>query len=193
MGLFDFIENRLDEFLKNNPHLELQALEEQLQEQAQDTKKLINQLEIKGQNLQQQILDVAKDIQDWHSRGAKAKAAGRLDLAAGAQEREEALLRQGNLHWGQMEVNKQQLAQAQTLFKEIKDRQDAVNRKKIELKQQQPQVNVENHQSWETATVNTDFTSNRGGLDPLLEQFQRWEMDEELRKMKKIYSSFVIG
>jgi uncharacterized protein (TIGR04376 family) len=186
MGLFDFIENRLDEFLKNNPHLELQALEEQLREQAQDTKKLINQLEIKGQNLQQQILDVAKDIQDWHSRGAKARAAGRLDLAAGAQEREEALLRQGNLHWGQMEVNKQQLSQAKTLLKEIKDRQDAVNRKKIELKQQQqPQTNVAGHQSWETATVNTDFTSNNAGVDPLLEEFQRWEMDEELRKMKK--------
>ncbi|MFW6316406.1 MAG: TIGR04376 family protein, partial [Cyanobacteriota bacterium] len=37
MSLLDdltkFLETRLDEFLKNNPHLELQALEEQLREE----------------------------------------------------------------------------------------------------------------------------------------------------------------
>lgn len=170
MGLFDFIEHRLDEFLKNNPHLELQALEEQLREQAQDTQKLINQLEIKGQNLQQKILNVAQEIQDWHGRAAKAKAAGRVDLAAGAQEREEVLLRQGNIHWGQMEANKQQLTQAQTLLKEISDRQEAIKRKKIELnqKQQQPPEDS-NYQSWQSSRVNTDFSSDNGGIDPLLE------------------------
>lgn len=50
MGLFDdinqFLEERLDEFLQNNPHLELQALEEQLREQEQDTTKLISRLQL---------------------------------------------------------------------------------------------------------------------------------------------------
>ncbi|MGL4503833.1 MAG: TIGR04376 family protein, partial [Planktothrix sp.] len=45
MGLFEdfsrFFETRLDEFLKDNPHLELQALEEQLREQEEDTLRLI--------------------------------------------------------------------------------------------------------------------------------------------------------
>ncbi|MGK7915065.1 MAG: TIGR04376 family protein, partial [Prochloraceae cyanobacterium] len=50
MGLFEdfshFLETRLDEFLRNNPHLELQAILEQLQEQEQDTLKLISQLQL---------------------------------------------------------------------------------------------------------------------------------------------------
>ena len=45
MSLFDdfsrFLETRLEEFLRNNPHLELQALLEQLREQEQDALKLI--------------------------------------------------------------------------------------------------------------------------------------------------------
>ena len=45
MGLFDdlsrFLETRLEEFLKNNPHLELEAILEQLRQQEQDTSRLI--------------------------------------------------------------------------------------------------------------------------------------------------------
>ncbi|MEY3222150.1 MAG: hypothetical protein RLZZ203_1006, partial [Cyanobacteriota bacterium] len=48
MSLFDdlsrFLESRLEEFLRNNPHLELQALLEQLREQEEDTLKLVADL-----------------------------------------------------------------------------------------------------------------------------------------------------
>ena len=51
MSLFDdlsqFLEERLDEFLENNPHLELQAIEEQLREQEEDTNKLIIDLQLR--------------------------------------------------------------------------------------------------------------------------------------------------
>ena len=67
MGLFDdinqFLEERLDEFLRDNPHLELQALEEQLREQEQDTTKLIARLQLEEKSLQNQILAIANDIQ----------------------------------------------------------------------------------------------------------------------------------
>lgn len=81
MGLFDFLEQRLEEFLKENPHLELLALEEQINEQKRNTIKLINQLELTEKRLQDEILAVANEIQTWHSRIAKAQAAGRIDLA----------------------------------------------------------------------------------------------------------------
>jgi uncharacterized protein (TIGR04376 family) len=104
MGLFDdfsrFLESRLDEFLQNNPHLELQAIEEQLLEQEQDTIKLIAQLQLQEKNLQDEILSIAQEIQTWHSRISTARASGREDLANAAQEREAALLRQGNQRWG---------------------------------------------------------------------------------------------
>lgn len=50
VGLFDdlsqFLENRLEEFLRNNPHLELEALLEQLRKQEEDTLKLIADLQL---------------------------------------------------------------------------------------------------------------------------------------------------
>jgi uncharacterized protein (TIGR04376 family) len=67
MGLFDdinnFLEERLDEFLRNNPHLELQAIEEQLVEQEQDTRKLIAKLQLEEKSLQDRILEIANNIQ----------------------------------------------------------------------------------------------------------------------------------
>ena len=60
MGLFDdfsqFLENRLEEFLQNNPHLELQALEEQLRQQEKDTLNFIAQLQRQEKKLEQDIL-----------------------------------------------------------------------------------------------------------------------------------------
>ena len=45
MGLFEdlssFLELRLDEFLKENPHLELQALEDKLQDQEDEAVRLL--------------------------------------------------------------------------------------------------------------------------------------------------------
>lgn len=113
MSLFDdlsqFLEERLDEFLEKNPHLEFQALEEQLREQERDTNKLILQLQQQEKSLQDQILAIAEEIKIWHGRVAKAQAANKQDLAEAAREREAALLRQGNQVWGQMEGVKKEL------------------------------------------------------------------------------------
>jgi len=75
MSIFEdisqFLENQLDEFLRNNPHLELQALEEQLKEQERDTLKVLLDLKKKEQSLQDQILAIANQIQTWHTRVSK--------------------------------------------------------------------------------------------------------------------------
>lgn len=186
MGLFDdlsrFLETRLEEFLKNNPHLELQAIIEQLREQEQDTLRLIVKLEGEKKRLENEILSLAKDIQTWHSRIEKAKAAGRLDLAHAAQEREAALLRQGNQIWGQMEGAKKRIIQSQELLRQIQQRKQEVQAKAAEAKTAQATAS-----NWDTSGWNQgiDYRSyNRTG-DPLEAQFQRWELDEELEQMKR--------
>ncbi len=87
MGLFEdfsrFLETRLEEFLKDNPHLELQALEEQLREQEEDTLRLIADLSREEKKLQAEILAVAQDVQKWHQWVQKAQAANRFRFSRG--------------------------------------------------------------------------------------------------------------
>ena len=91
MPLFDdlsqFLENRLEEFLRKNPHLELEALLEQLRKQEEDTLKLIADLKVKEQQSQNETLYTAQAIQRWHIRVQKAKNADRPDLATAAHHR----------------------------------------------------------------------------------------------------------
>ena len=71
MGLFDdvsqFLETRIDEFLKNNPHLELQALDEKLFEQERESDRLIVDLKSRLQGVESQIRTTAQEIKLWHT------------------------------------------------------------------------------------------------------------------------------
>ncbi|NES21472.1 MAG: TIGR04376 family protein [Symploca sp. SIO3E6] len=188
MGLFEdlnkFLEQRLDEFLQNNPHLELQALEEQLREQEEDTLKLLADLQLQEKRLQDEILVIAQEIQQWHGRIEKAKSHGRLDLAQPAQEREAALLRQGNQRWGQMEGLKQRIAQAKELINQIKTRRTQVRAKATEVKA--ARANTQTQQRRDTFGWNKSGNPKIShGADSLEEKFKRWEMDEELEQMKR--------
>ncbi|GAB4529979.1 MAG: TIGR04376 family protein [Pleurocapsa sp.] len=184
MGLFDdinqFLEERLDEFLRNNPHLELQAIEEQLKEQERDALKLIIELQSEEKNLQNEILAIANDIQTWHGRVSKAQAANRPDLAEAAKEREAALLRQGNQVWGHMEGIKQRIVQAKELLQQIQQ------------KREQIQAEAAQAQAKKTANTTNGYTTgwNQGKTynrtaDPLEAEFQQWELDDELEQMKR--------
>jgi uncharacterized protein (TIGR04376 family) len=189
MSLFDdlsqFLEERLDEFLRNNPHLELQAIEEQLREQEEDTQRLIIDLQRKEKGLQDEILSVAQDIQVWHGRVSKAEAAGRQDLAEAAKEREAALLRHGNQLWGQMEGTKQRVIQAKELLQQIQQRRQEVRAKYERVKA----ADVNSSDTATGYTVGWDRGANTSGYnraaDPLEAQFQSWELDEELNQMKR--------
>ncbi|MEQ9552535.1 MAG: TIGR04376 family protein [Coleofasciculus sp. G3-WIS-01] len=188
MGLFEdlnsFLENRLDEFLRNNPHLELQALEEQLREQEEDTLKLIADLQLQQKRLQDEILGVAQDIQRWHERVSKAQSKGRLDLAQAAQQREAALLHQGNQLWGKMEGVKQRIAQTKALQRQIQTRRNEVHTKARVAEAARAQAQTQSQ--WQTSAWNQNSNYNIGsGVDPLESQFQRWETDEELDQMKR--------
>lgn len=188
MGLFDdfnrFLEDRLEEFLRNNPHLELQALEEQLREQEEDSLRLIADLKQQQKNLQDEILAIAQDIQRWHERVEKAQTHGRQDLAQAAQEREAALLRQGNQRWGQMEGVKQRIQQSQELIRQIQTRRQEVRTKAKEVEaaraSSQAQSQAETF-GWNQSSSRQSYS----GPDPLDDQFRRWELQEELDQMKR--------
>ncbi len=187
MSLFDdvgrFFEAKLDEFLRNHPHLELQALEEQLREQEDDTLRFIRDAQNKEKQLQEQILSTAQDIQRWHERVSKAKASGRQDLAQAAQEREAALLRQGNQLWGKMQAAKEQIEKGKELYRKIRSQRLEVQKKATEVKAatRDTPLSRENTKSW---NQNYQFNLN-SSADPLEDTFRRWEMDEELEQMKQ--------
>jgi uncharacterized protein (TIGR04376 family) len=183
-NLFDdigrFLETQLEEYLKNHPQLELQALVEQLREQERDTARLITALESERQRLEQQILAVAQDIQTWHARIDKAKAAGREDLVKAASERESAFFRQGNQLWGSMEGVKKRLASARELLGQIQQR-----RQEVQAKAEQARKNAT--EDWETTFWDRpqEERQTRSTPDDLDLEFKQWEMEEELKQLKR--------
>jgi uncharacterized protein (TIGR04376 family) len=188
MGVFEdfsrFLETRLEEFLSNNPHLELMALEEQLYQQEEDAINLLAELQAREQRLKDQILETAQEVQRWHGRVEKAKAAQRFDLVKPAEEREAALLRQGNQLWGQMQITKERIQQAIALQNQIQQRRQEVQAKRAEVDAARASVKAE--QTWQTTgwTQSMDYEIPAVS-DPLEATFQRWEMDEELEHMKR--------
>lgn len=192
MGLFEdfshFLETRLEEFLRDNPHLELQALEEQLGEQEEDTLRLIAELKREEKKLQTEILEIAQDIQRWHERIAKAQAANRVDLAAAAQEREASLLRQGNQLWGQMQGVKERIEKSKELYHQVQQRRKEVKVKAAEVEANRTKTQAQKSQQrnetqgWNQSTNYNSFSS---AGDPLESQFKQWEMDQELENLKR--------
>jgi uncharacterized protein (TIGR04376 family) len=188
MGLFEdisnFLETRLDEFLRSHPQLEFQALQEQLQQQEQDTLKLIKELELEKNRIEQKILELGQEIKTWHFRIEKAKKAGREDLATAAQEREATLLRQGNQLWGQMQGVKQRLSQGQELLVQIRQRKKEMQAKAAEF---QTQTRSASSASWDTIGWNqgTSYRPPSPALDPLESEFQKIELNDELEQLKR--------
>ncbi|MGV2830104.1 TIGR04376 family protein [Myxosarcina sp. GI1(2024)] len=186
MGLFDdldrFLEERLDEFLSNNPHLELQAIEEQLREQERDAQKIITELQLEEKSLQDKILAIAKDIQTWHGRVSKAESANRPDLAKAAQEREAALLRQGNQAWGQMQGVKNRIIQAKELLQQVRNKRRQIETELAKVKASRTTSNTSSYTvGWDRGASNNYSRAS----DPLEAEFQKWELDAELEEMKK--------
>lgn len=188
MGLFEdlsqFLETRLEEFLAAHPHLELQAIEEQLREQEEDTLRLIASLQTQEKRLEADILDTAQDIQRWNIRIQKAQTAGRDDLVKAAQEREALLLRRGNQLWGQRLGVQERLEQAKTLKQNIQSRRQEVHAKAAQLRAEQSQFsNQERVSSWDNPTSNTRF--QKPAVDPLEQVFSDWETEDELNQLKR--------
>ena len=194
MGVFEdlsrFLESRLEEFLRNNPHLELQALEEQLREQEQDSQRLIIDLQSQEKKLEGEILATAQEVQRWHIRIEKAKAANRWDLVQPAQEREAALLRQGNQLWGHMKGQKERIKQAQELQRRIQQRRQEVRVKAAQMEANRASAKTEQKSKPEQKSQTEGWNKGNSyksfsGADPLDEQFKSWEAEDELEQLKR--------
>jgi uncharacterized protein (TIGR04376 family) len=186
MGLFDdfgrFIEERLDEYMKNNPHLELMALEDKLRDQEEETLKLMTDLKRKESQLQDEILNLANEIQQWHGRVEKAKAAGRDDLAQPAEEHEASLLRQGNQRWGQMEMIKERMQQTQELQTKIQIRLKEVRAQSAQAQAARTSAAA---QSWDTNAWSQEAAESPNAVKDLEKKFTQWEAEEELQELKR--------
>lgn len=186
MGLFEdlsrFLESRLDEFLKANPHLELMALEEQLRGQEEDAINLLGDLKRREKQLEDSILSTAQDIQRWHERIRKAQAANRQDLVTPAQEREAALLREGNHLWGQMQGIKEQIQQTRELQRQIHAKRREL---KTKIAAAEAARATATNYSQTTGWQQSPYTRFSQSVDPLEETFQRWETEEELETLKR--------
>lgn len=191
MGLFEdlsrFLESRLDEFLKANPHLELMALEEQLRGQEEDAINLLGDLKRREKQIEDSILSTAQDIQRWHARIQKAQAANRQDLVQSAQEREAALLRQGNHLWGQMKGVKDRIEQTRQLQKQIHERRRELKVKMAaaEANRAAAQASSVDESRQTTGWQQSPYEGFRKPVDPLEETFQRWETEKELEDLKR--------
>lgn len=187
MGLFEdinqFLEQRLEEFARNNPHLELQVLEEQLRQQEKESLRLIIDLQAQEKRSQDEILETAEQIKNWHQRIDKANAAGRKDLADSAREREAALLRQGNQLWGKMQGIKQQMEKAKELQRQIQMKRQELAAQAATAQSQRAKAEAE---GWETRTWGkTEPSPAPEKGDDLDRKFSRWETEMELEEMKR--------
>jgi uncharacterized protein (TIGR04376 family) len=191
MNIFEdfskFLEEKLEEFLQQNPQLELQAILDRVTEQENETVKSIANLKLKQKKLEDELLSVAKDIEIWHTRINKAQAAGRLDLAQAAHERKASLLRQGNLLWGQMEEVKRRIMEAQELLPQIQQKRKEVTAKIQEMKANQTYTKNQSANKWDNIgwEKGVNYSNYNRFLDPLEEEFSRWETEEELQQMKR--------
>jgi uncharacterized protein (TIGR04376 family) len=187
MGAFEdmsrFLEERLDEFLKAHPDLELQVLDDQLREEERDAQKTLRQLETEEQQAQQSILKTAEEVQLWHGRIATANQANRLDLAAAAQEREAALLRQGNQQWAQMSLAQQRMGQVKVLAEQIQSRRQDLQVKIRQQAQKKSPRSQPMPQAWQTTTASNKKQFE--DLDPLEAKFKTLEMEAELEALKR--------
>jgi uncharacterized protein (TIGR04376 family) len=190
MGLFDdvsqFLETRIDEFLKNNPHLELQALDEKLFEQERETDRLLTDLKSRLQGVESQIRITAQDIKLWHTRIEKAKAARRLDLVRPAEEHEAKLLREGNQLWGQMELLRDRITQTEELYLKIKTHRQDLKAKLEEVRAQRQAANPTATSSGANPWMGSWSTQAApSSSDPLDREFAKWEAEEELQRLKR--------
>ncbi len=188
MGVFEdmsrLLEERLDEFLKTHPGLELQVLEDQLREQEEEIQKNLRQLAAEEQQAQQSILKTAEEVQRWHERIAKAEQAKRSDLAQAAQEREAAFLRQGNQQWAQMSLAQQQIQQNKTLAEQVRSRRQDLQAKIRQQAQSNAHQSPPTPQAWKKTAARPGKNLFEGP-DPLEARFKELEMEEELEALKR--------
>lgn len=194
MSIFDnfttFLESKLDEFLQNNPQLNLTILAQEIKQEKQDTIKLISQLESQQKKLQNEILKLVQDIKIWCERIEKAEKAKRIDLAQEAEQRKNLLLSQGNIAWQEMEKVKAKIANSKQKMINIEKKEREINLKIQELEKTKYQREHNSKTSTDSSYSNNSYYNfNEKKYDDLEKKFRDWEVSMELEEMKRKMNS----
>lgn len=194
MSIFDnfttFLESKLDEFLQNNPQLNLTILAQEIKQEKQDTIKIISQLETKQKKLETEILKLVQDIKLWCERIEKAEKAKRIDLAQEAEQRKNLLLSQGNIAWQEMKKVKAQIANSKQKMINIEQKEREINLKIQELEKTKYQREHYSKTSTDSSYSNNSYYNfNEKNYDDLEKKFRDWEVSMELEEMKRKMNS----
>ena len=97
------LEQRLDAFLRSNPHQDVLLREQHLQDRQRSLQKRRQRLQQEAEDLRRQLLNLATEVRDWSTRCQRARDAGATDLAERADQHINTLMQQGRQLWGDLD------------------------------------------------------------------------------------------
>ncbi|WP_448524521.1 TIGR04376 family protein [Parathermosynechococcus lividus] len=169
--LHSFLEQRLEDFIRANPQLELNLLLMELDDQERQTQDLYLKLQQEVQECEQQILNLVSEIRRWRDRIQTATAAHRPDLVKVAQQREAQLRQRGQELWNQRLNALSQLPATEQLLAKIRDRRQELQRRVPRASTPPPSP--------------PPFTGSNSPSDPLEAEFHRLELQTALEELKR--------
>ena len=98
------LEQRLDAFLRANPHQNVLLQQQHLQDRQRGLQTRLTQLQDQAKDLRHQLLALASDVRDWNARSQRARDAGAQPLAERADQHIQTLMAQGRELWGELDT-----------------------------------------------------------------------------------------
>ena len=97
------LEQRLDAFLRANPHQDLLLRDQHLRDRQHSLEQRRRQLQDDARDLRRQLLTLATEVRDWTARSQRARSAGAQELAVRAEHHVQNLMDQGRQLWGELD------------------------------------------------------------------------------------------
>ena len=96
------LDQRLDAFLKANPHQDILLRDQHLQDRQRSLEQQRLQLQHQAHDLRRQLLNLAEEVRNWTARSDRARTAGAQELAKRADQHIQALMNQGRDLWTEL-------------------------------------------------------------------------------------------
>ncbi|MDR7920649.1 hypothetical protein RHK62_00365 [Thermosynechococcus sp. HY213] len=167
-----FLEQKLEDFIRANPQLELNLLLLELEDQERETQERLLRLQQEVNTCEQQILGLVSEIRRWRDRTHTAMAAQRPDLAELARQREAELRQRGEQLWTQRLDALNQIPVTQQLLQKIRDR-------RREVMNRVPSASAPPPPPPPPPRMSSDLN------DPIEAEFRRLELQTALEELKR--------
>ncbi len=96
------LDQRLNAFLKANPHQDTLLREQHLQDRQRSLEQQRLQLQHQAHDLRRQLLNLAAEVRAWTDRSQRARGAGAQELAQRADQHVQTLMHQGRDLWSEL-------------------------------------------------------------------------------------------